>query len=138
MAARDLCTTIETSVRMSRVRQRATGPECVVRRILSELGHHYRTCNRDLPGSPDLANRRRRWAIFVHGCFWHAHPECNRATVPKSNRSFWLAKFKRNRERDRSAARELRRSGYRVITIWECQTTNDVRLQSRLRLVLGG
>jgi DNA mismatch endonuclease (patch repair protein) len=110
-----------TSARMRTVRQKGTRPELVVRRALAGLGHRYRLGNRDLPGSPDIANRRHRWAIFVHGCFWHRHG-CKASTTPTRNREFWEAKFLRNVERDRRASDALRARGYTVIVIWECET----------------
>jgi DNA mismatch endonuclease (patch repair protein) len=110
-----------TSARMGRVRQKATLPELVVRGLLAELGQRYRLHNRDLPGSPDLANRRARWALFVHGCFWHRHG-CSATTTPTRNREFWEAKFARNVARDARAVEELRAAGYLVIVVWECQT----------------
>jgi len=111
-----------TSERLSRIRQRGTAPELVVGAVLRELGLRYRTRNRDLPGSPDFANRTGRWAVFVHGCFWHHHAGCVRATVPKRNRSFWLEKFAANRRRDARAVRMLRARGFRVVVVWECRT----------------
>ena len=81
MRARIRCSR-DTSARMGNIRQRGTEPELAVRAMLTALGVRYRTGNRDLPGSPDLANRGRHWAIFVHGCFWHAHPGCVKATMP--------------------------------------------------------
>lgn len=118
---------------MSRVRQRGTKPELAVRAVARSVGLYYRTRNGDLTGSPDLANRRRKWAIFVNGCFWHRHDGCSKATTPKANRDFWLAKFARNVQRDRNARLELRRRGYRVLVIWECQVPNSRALYSRLR-----
>jgi DNA mismatch endonuclease (patch repair protein) len=106
---------------MGRVRQKATLPELLVRSALAELGQRYRLQNRDLPGSPDLANRRARWAIFVHGCFWHRHG-CSATTTPTRNRDFWEAKFARNVARDARAIAALEELGYRVIVIWECET----------------
>lgn len=126
-------TTAIASERMSRIRQRGTDPEASVRRAATALGLHYRTVNRDLPGSPDLANRRRKWAIFVHGCYWHHHKGCARASTPKSNRQFWLAKFARNQERDAAAQVELSKSGYRVVTLWECETGDAVLVRKRLK-----
>src|SRR5579859_79851 len=76
---RRLRTTQGASKRMARVRQRGTAPELLVRRAASSLGHRYRLKNKDLPGSPDLANRSKRWAVFVHGCYWHHHAGCSRA-----------------------------------------------------------
>src|SRR5688572_15632999 len=96
-----------TSARMGLVRQKGTRPELLVRRALSALGHRFRLANRDLPGSPDIANRSRRWAVFVHGCFWHRHG-CKASTTPARNREFWEAKFARNVARDQRRAGELR------------------------------
>lgn len=121
----ELLTDAETSIRMGRVRQRHTAPEMVVRRACAALNQRYRLSNHDLPGSPDLANRSRHWAIFVHGCFWHHHVGCRNATVPKSNRSFWQAKFRRNQARDDQARWALTRAGYAVLTVWECQTREN-------------
>jgi len=118
-------TTATISARMGRVRQAGTEPELRIRRALTHSGIRYRTKNRDLPGSPDIANRSRRWAIFVQGCFWHHHNGCVRATIPKANRPFWKAKFAANKRRDAEAARELRLLGYEVLTLWECETHND-------------
>jgi DNA mismatch endonuclease (patch repair protein) len=125
-----------TSARMAGVRQKDTTAELVVRRLLTQLGHRYRVRNRDLPGSPDVANRRRGWAIFVHGCFWHRHPGCVRTTTPTRNREFWLHKFVANVRRDERARRALRARGYRTITVWECETRNPVEVGKRLERYL--
>lgn len=122
-----------TSQRLGRIRQRDTSAETSVRRLVHGLGHRFRVQTRDLPGSPDLANRSRRWAIFVHGCYWHAHEGCPRATVPKRNRSFWLQKFEANRARDARVARELEEMGFSVIVVWECETSEPRVLRRRLR-----
>ena len=117
---------------MRRQRQQGTRPEILVRRIVHALGHRFRLSNRDLPGSPDLANRAGKWAIFVHGCYWHAHQGCPRHTIPKRNRDFWLKKFDDNRNRDLRVAEELRGRGLRVIVVWECETTERESLERRL------
>ena len=122
----------ETSARMAGIRQKGTKPELIVRRLLTALGHRYRVSNRDLQGSPDIANRSRRWAVFVHGCFWHRHPGCRLTTTPKRNRSFWEAKFARNVERDRVALDVLQAAGFRVSVVWECETRDPERLLQRL------
>jgi DNA mismatch endonuclease (patch repair protein) len=104
------------------------------------LGLRYSLDNTDLPGSPDLANRRRRFAVFVHGCFWHRHVGCNRTTTPKTNRSFWEAKFDANVKRDHRVIRQLRALGFRVFVIWECDTMREAsvaRLTKRLSALLG-
>lgn len=121
---------------LSRVRNRGTTPELIVRQLLSELGHRYRLNASDLPGSPDLVNRRRHWAVLVHGCFWHQHAGCARAFMPRHNRQFWSAKFARNKERDRIARASLGRLKYRVFEIWECETKRPAALSLRMKRLL--
>lgn len=121
-----------TSLRLGKIRQKDTGPELAVRGMIAGLGRRYRTRNSDLPGSPDVANRKNRWAIFVHGCFWHAHRGCRKATIPKRNAEFWVEKFAANRRRDERAVRRLRRSGFRVMVVWECQLASNAPLRRRL------
>ena len=106
---------------MAGIRQHGTSAETIVCAMLTKLGHRFRKRNRDLPGSPDVANRSRGWAVFVHGCFWHSHARCPRATVPKRNRAFWREKFRQNRARDARSVAALRRLGYRVVVLWECE-----------------
>lgn len=114
-----------TSQRMAGVRQKNTSPELAVRRALTALGLRYRINNRDLPGSPDIANRSQRWAVFVHGCYWHRHEGCHRATTPKRNRDFWVAKFAANVARDARALAALQDLGYVTVVIWECETKDE-------------
>jgi DNA mismatch endonuclease (patch repair protein) len=122
-----------TSLRMAGVRQKATRPEQLVGSALRALGQRYRLNNKDLDGSPDFANRRAGWVLFVHGCFWHRHG-CRATTTPTRNREFWEAKFARNVARDLRTAEALRAGGYRVIVIWECETKRgEAELQERLR-----
>jgi DNA mismatch endonuclease Vsr len=116
----------EISARMARIRQKGTKIEAIVAIVLRDLGVHYRKNVKALPGSPDFANRSKRWAVFVNGCFWHHHKGCPKATVPKSNRKFWIAKFRDNRRRDARCVTGLRREGYHVIIIWECEM-NQIR-----------
>lgn len=126
-------TDVATSRRMAAVRQQNTKPETSVRRLLHKMGHRYRVENRDLPGSPDVANRRKRWAIFVHGCFWHRHPGCAHTTTPKRNRAFWQNKFRDNVDRDERVIGELKMRGLDCLIIWECETSNEVTLRRKLR-----
>ena len=127
-----------TSARLGRIRQQDTAPELTVRSIVRELGLRYRIRNRDLPGSPDLANRTRRWAVFVHGCYWHSHEGCYRATVPKRNREFWEAKFIANEKRDRQSAANLKRRGFAVVTVWECELARPWVVRRRLARLVSG
>jgi DNA mismatch endonuclease (patch repair protein) len=121
---------------MSRIRGADTKPELVVRRLIHALGLRFRLHRRDLPGSPDLVLPRHRTAVFVHGCFWHRHAGCRNCTTPTRNQDFWLDKFRRNVERDSRKSRELRRLGWRVLTVWECETQNAPRLVRRLQRLL--
>lgn len=125
----------EASTRMRGIRQSSTDIELAVRRVATQLGLRYRIKNRELPGSPDLANRRGKWAVFVHGCFWHGHEKCNLATVPKSNSDFWISKLADNRRRDARKARLLAKMGYRVLVIWGCQAENENAVRRKLSLL---
>lgn len=124
------------SALMARIRQRGTAPERAVAKAMRDIGLAYRKNVRGLPGSPDFANRRRRWALFVQGCYWHHH-RCPRGTTPARNRAFWLEKFAINRARDARAIRALRKMGFRVVVIWECQSRDPIALAKRLRDLLG-
>jgi DNA mismatch endonuclease, patch repair protein len=104
---------------MARVLSKDTGPELSVRRLVHSLGYRYRLHVSELPGTPDLVFPTRKKAIFIHGCFWHRHPRCGR--LPKSNKRFWFSKLEQNRQRDLSNLRKLRRKGWKVLVIWECQ-----------------
>ncbi len=105
---------------MAAVRGKHTTPEMRVRRIAHRLGYRYSLHKKSLPGAPDLVFTSRRKAIFVNGCFWHQH-HCKRGRAPASNVTFWSRKLARNVERDRANVRELRRLGWSVLTLWECQ-----------------
>src|ERR1700722_2061996 len=112
----------ERSERMARIRGRDTKPELLVRRLVHRCGFRYRLHRKMLPGKPDLFYESRKKVIFVHGCFWHRHPGCALARLPKSNLAFWLPKLNGNWERDQRNARLLRKEGWRVKVVWECQT----------------
>jgi DNA mismatch endonuclease (patch repair protein) len=123
------------SALMGRVRQKGTSPELSVREILSRLGVQYSTNVGGLPGSPDIVDVPGKRAIYIHGCYWHRHARCTACTTPKRNAGFWAEKFERNVERDARKVRQLRRLGYRVITVWECQLKQPdklARLEKRL------
>jgi DNA mismatch endonuclease (patch repair protein) len=121
---------------MRRVKGRDTGPELIVRRALTRLGARYRLHRKDLPGQPDVVLPGRRLALFVHGCFWHGHDCARGAQVPKQNRDYWLAKVRRNRERDARNQAALEADGWRVETIWECELKDAAALEARLRRLL--
>ncbi len=135
----DTLTPAERSERMRRVRQKHTGPELVVRRLVSGLGHRYRLHGAKLPGKPDLVFAGRRKVVFVHGCFWHRHAAktCKLSRMPKSRQDFWVPKLEGNRLRDARAIRALRADGWSVLVVWECQLGDTERLRNRLARFLG-
>lgn len=114
---------------MSGIRGKNTKPELVVRGYLHRAGLRFRLHRRDLPGRPDITLPKYQTVVNVHGCFWHQHPGCRFAYVPASNVGFWKEKFSGNRSRDRENDRRLRRLGWRVMTIWECQARDEKRLR---------
>ena len=116
----DRCSRKLRSAIMARVKAANTGPELAVRRVVHGLGYRFRLHRRDLPGTPDLVLPKHRAVVFVHGCFWHQH-DCRRGRPPATNEEYWGPKLKRNVERDASARMALRRMGWRVLTIWECE-----------------
>lgn len=123
---------------MRAVRGVNTQPEMRVRQIAHGLGYRFRLHRRDLPGKPDLAFPGRRKVIFVHGCFWHQHQGCRRGSAPQSNVGFWRPKLARNKSRDAKQIAAVKRRGWRVLVIWECQTKNKNRLAARLNRFLSG
>ena len=128
----DRLTPARRSRNMSRIRGTDTEPERLVRSFLHRVGIRYRTNDRSLPGRPDIVIPRARTAVFVHGCYWHRHEGCHKATTPRTNTDFWLEKFSRNRARDEAARIELERRGYRVLTFWQCDVERNNAIAARL------
>jgi DNA mismatch endonuclease (patch repair protein) len=125
----------ERSERMARVRNAGTGPEMKVRRLVYGLGYRYTLHSKELPGHPDLVFGSRRKVIFIHGCFWHQHG-CGRYRMPKTRRGFWEPKLAGNKARDRRTGLALRKGGWRILIVWECQLKRIPRLMGRLRRFL--
>jgi DNA mismatch endonuclease, patch repair protein len=123
----------DRSVLMSRIRARDTEPERLVRSRLHKMGFRFRLHRNDLPGTPDIVLPKYATAIFVHGCFWHRHVRCKKATMPKTRTAFWASKFQANVARDRIVRRRLVSLGWSVITIWECETGDPARLLNTLQ-----
>ncbi len=117
---------------MGAVRSKDTGPEMAVRKIVHALGYRYRLHDPKLPGRPDLVFPARRKVVFVHGCYWHRHNGCRYTTSPKTNCEFWQAKFTANVSRDRRTRRELKKMGWAVLTVWQCELKKPERLTERL------
>lgn len=128
------------SERMGRVRAKDTKPEMTVRRIVYGMGYRYRLHDKRLPGSPDLVFRGRSKVIFVHGCFWHRHPDptCKLARMPKSRQDFWGPKLEGNRERDERTRDALDQQGWKQMVVWECECRQTEQLENKLRAFLEG
>jgi DNA mismatch endonuclease (patch repair protein) len=133
----DTLTPSERSRRMARVKSKGTRPEMVVRRLLFSLGYRYRLHDRSLPGSPDIVFKRKKKAIFVHGCFWHRHDGCALARLPKSRLDFWVPKLEGNRERDARKLLQLKSLGWDAFVIWECELKDLNLLGKKLNGFLG-
>ncbi len=123
---------------MGRVRSKDTKPEVRTRSAAHALGHRFRIHVVDLPGKPDLANKARRWAIFVHGCFWHSHENCRLASKPRSNTGYWSEKLVRNHERDARQQQALQDLGYEVLIVWECETRDEPKLREIVAAFFAG
>lgn len=126
----DIVPKAKRSQMMSGIRGKNTRPEMVVRRYLHSKGLRYKLHDKTLPGRPDLVFPRYRAVVQVHGCFWHQHRGCRYAYMPKSNRTFWREKLAGNSKRDARNDRDLRKLGWRVFTIWECEVSEPGRLES--------
>lgn len=119
---------------MSRVRGKNTRPERAARSLLHCLGYRFTVNgpkNKRLPGKPDIVMPKFKAVIFIHGCFWHRHQGCKRATTPKSNRQYWLPKFERNVQRDKTTQTILQKAGWKVIIVWECELRDPEAVAAR-------
>ncbi len=129
----------DRSQRMRLVRSKDSIAELRVRKLVYRMGYRFRLHRKDLPGTPDLVFPGLRKVVFVHGCFWHRHPDpqCKLARLPKSRLDFWEPKLMGNRVRDERNTHSLITDGWRVIVVWECQLANLAEVELRLREFLG-
>lgn len=129
----------QRSANMRAIRSKDMAPELMVRKLVHGMGYRYRLHRRELPGKPDLVFVARRKVIFVHGCFWHQHnsAKCSDSRLPKSNQEYWNPKLERNTARDRQQVAALKRLGWKVLVVWECETKHPSRLVKRLQTFLG-
>ena len=124
---------LQRSAIMRAVPRSNSAPEIAVRKILHALGLRFRLHRRELPGTPDIVLAGHKTVVFVHGCFWHRHSGCRKATTPRNRAEFWAEKFKRNIERDARNEAALSAAAWRVLIIWECQTLDTESLCKKLR-----
>lgn len=129
----------QTSAIMRAIRSKDTKPEMIVRRLLHSEGYRYRLHRKEIPGRPDVAFIGRKKAIFVHGCFWHQHPDpsCKLSKVPKTRLDYWLPKLKRNVARDRKSLEALERAGWQALIVWECELGDLEKVMARLVEFIG-
>ncbi len=130
----------QRSRNMQRIRCRDTSPEIAVRQLVRQLGFgsRYRLYNHRLPGRPDLVFPKLRKIIFVHGCFWHSHRGCDLAHAPRSRKGYWDSKLKCNKERDRANLKRLRKDGWQVLVLWECQLSGQQSAAQQVEQFLHG
>ena len=118
---------------MAQIKSKNTTPEMAVRRTAHALGLRFQLHRSDLPGKPDLVFPRWKTALFVNGCFWHSHQNCERARIPRTNVDYWAKKLLRNARRDQDTVKLLKKSGWRCAVIWECQAKDPSKLDRILR-----
>ena len=135
----DTLSPAERSERMGRVKNKGSRAELQVRSLVHKMGYRFRLHRSGLPGHPDLVFPSRKKVIFVHGCFWHRHPDpnCKLARLPKSRHDFWVPKLEGNRLRDQRVETELNALGWRALAIWECQVHDITFLENEIRTFLG-
>lgn len=123
---------------MARINSKNTSPEIIVRRWLHKHGFRFRIHRKDLPGNPDIVLPKYKAVIFVNGCFWHQHPGCKKAVLPKSNQNYWIPKLEKNISTQRIACDSLRFAGWRVLILWECEIKKTEVLESLINVFLKG
>lgn len=132
----DKITKDQRSLNMSKIKNKDTKPEMTVRKLLHKMGYRFRLHRKDLPGKPDIVLPRYKTVIFIHGCFWHHHPDCKYAYIPKSRIEFWNQKFIDNMDRDKKNQLELLKQGWNIGVIWECEICNINILLHRINQIL--
>ncbi len=121
---------------MSRIRSKDTKPEKIVRSMLHRIGYRFRLHRKDLPGKPDIVLPKYKTVIFIHGCFWHRHKGCKRCTTPSTNQKYWIPKLEHNVVKDKTNQKVIKKSGWKPIIIWECETKDLVKLSKKINKAL--
>jgi DNA mismatch endonuclease (patch repair protein) len=134
----DKISVLGRSAIMRAIGSKNTKPEMAVRRLAHAMGYRFRLHRKDLPGKPDMVFPGRKAVIFIHGCFWHQHPDpsCKDSRLPKSNTDYWGPKLQRNQARDAENEAALLAQGWRVLVIWECQIKDREALSDRIKAFL--
>lgn len=132
----DIFTKDERSQIMSKISGKETKPEILVRKFLFAQGLRYKKNDKRLLGKPDIVLPKHKIVIFVNGCFWHNHRNCKKSALPQTNREFWRVKILRNMEKDKFNQNELKRLGWKIIVIWQCQIKNRGLFEKRMKWVI--
>jgi DNA mismatch endonuclease (patch repair protein) len=125
------------SENMAKIRSSNTGPELRVRRALHQMGYRYRLHVKDLPGKPDIVFPGRKKIIFVHGCFWHQHKGCAEGRIPASRREYWIPKLSRTVARDAAHLEQLKKNGWELLVLWDCEIRDNDEFRTRISKYLG-
>lgn len=128
----DKFSTSKRSEIMSKISGKETKPEIMVRKFLFSQGFRFRKNDKRYPGKPDIVLPKYKTAVFVHGCFWHGHDNCKKATLPANNHEFWKNKINKTKERDERNKAELEKLGWKVIVVWQCEIKNKELAKHRL------
>lgn len=123
---------------MRRITSKDTAPEIIFRKLIHREGFRYKLHVNDLAGKPDLVLRKYNTVVFIHGCFWHGHENCRRGNKPKTNKKYWNAKIDRNKERDEENVKTLRKRGWRVFTVWECELKEPEKVLHNFKQFIKG
>lgn len=129
-------TPAERRKNMQAVKSKNSAAEIKVRKLCHKLGYRFRLHRKDLPGTPDLVFPKLNLCLFTHGCFWHQHPGCKKATLPKTNVEFWKTKLSKNVQRDKEVIEKLHESGWNTEIVWECETKDEHSLEAHLKSLL--
>lgn len=129
----DIFSKAKRSEIMSKISGKETKPEILVRKFLFAQGFRYRKNDKRLPGKPDIVLPKYKTLIFVHGCFWHGHQNCKKSALPLTNHEFWKDKIQKNIERDKLKQKELKKLGWKIITIWQCQIKSRESVEKTLK-----
>jgi DNA mismatch endonuclease (patch repair protein) len=124
------------SYNMSQIKGKDTKPEIMVRKFLHINGFRYRLHDKKLPGKPDIVLNKYNTVIFIHGCFWHGHTGCKYFVVPKTRTKWWLDKINGNKQKDKETITKLRKTGWNIITIWECELKPEKRERTLKKLIV--
>lgn len=123
------------SFNMSRIKAKDTKPELLVRQFLHNCGYRYKLHDKNLPGKPDIVLSRYRTVVFIHGCFWHGHSRCKYFRIPKTRTKWWSEKISRNKLNDTRAIKALKKEGWNVIVLWECNL-KPAKIETTLLMLL--